>query len=146
MSVGKIGLSVAGTYGTVPSQPKIAFVPNSTVRVSLSASVARANRLTLSVKSYLPDPKNEEGTTRYRAECAAGNVTTSRDREDMLKEESRAREDAKRGQTRGNQVRIGVQRCVRYRDTVRFDDSRRLWNLASVRFQKMVKPAHTGAP
>ncbi|MCY1076386.1 pilus assembly FimT family protein [Archangium lansingense] len=50
----------------------------------------------------LPDPKNEEGTTRYRAECAAGNVTTSRDREDMLKEESRAREDAKRGQTRSD--------------------------------------------
>lgn len=47
----------------------------------------------------LPDPKNEDGTTRYRAECAAGNVTTSRDRDDMLREESRAREDARRGRT-----------------------------------------------
>ncbi len=50
----------------------------------------------------LPDPKDEEGITRYRAECAAGNVTTSRDREDMLREESQAREDAKRGQTRSD--------------------------------------------
>ena len=45
----------------------------------------------------LPDPKDEQGVTRYRAECAAGNVTTSRDREGQLREESRAREDAKRG-------------------------------------------------
>ena len=50
----------------------------------------------------LADPKDEGGITRYRAECAAGNVTTSRDRDDMLKEESRAREDAKRGQKRSD--------------------------------------------
>ncbi|HEY0096825.1 MAG TPA: type II secretion system protein [Archangium sp.] len=53
----------------------------------------------------LPDPKDEAGVTRYRAECAAGNITTSRDRDDMLKEESRAREDAKRGQTRSDSRR-----------------------------------------
>jgi general secretion pathway protein H len=50
----------------------------------------------------LPDPKDEEGITRYRAECAAGNVTTSRDRDDMLLEESRAREDEKKGQKRSD--------------------------------------------
>ncbi len=53
----------------------------------------------------LADPKSEEGTTRYRAECAAGNVTTSRDRDDMLREESRAREDAKRNQGRSDSRR-----------------------------------------
>ncbi len=45
----------------------------------------------------LPNPKDEAGVTRYRAECAAGNVTTSRDREGQLRDEARAREDAKRG-------------------------------------------------
>ena len=53
----------------------------------------------------LADPKNEEGVTRYRAECAAGNVTTSRDREELLREESRAREDEKRGQKRSDSRR-----------------------------------------
>ncbi|HEX5748461.1 MAG TPA: type II secretion system protein [Archangium sp.] len=50
----------------------------------------------------LPDPKDEDGITRYRAECAAGNVTTSRDRDDMLREESRAREDERKGQKRSD--------------------------------------------
>jgi general secretion pathway protein H len=53
----------------------------------------------------LADPKDEEGITRYHAECAAGNVTTSRDREEMLREESRAREDDKRNQARGSDPR-----------------------------------------
>jgi general secretion pathway protein H len=48
----------------------------------------------------LADPKDEQGVSRYHAECAAGNVTTSRDRDDMLREESRAREDDKRGNKR----------------------------------------------
>ncbi len=48
----------------------------------------------------LADPKAEDGTTRYHAECAAGNITTSRDREDMLREASREREDAKRDKGR----------------------------------------------
>ena len=50
---------MVGLNCTVPSQPKIAFVPNNTVSVSLSAIVAREKNLTLSVKSYLPDAKNE---------------------------------------------------------------------------------------
>jgi general secretion pathway protein H len=45
----------------------------------------------------LADPKAEQGVTRYHAECAAGNVTTSRDRDAMLREESRTRDDEKRG-------------------------------------------------
>jgi general secretion pathway protein H len=44
----------------------------------------------------LADPKAEEASSSYRAECAAGNVTTSRDREELLREESKEREDAKR--------------------------------------------------
>ena len=48
----------------------------------------------------LADPKSEEGTSSYRAECAAGNVTTSRDREELLRGESRSREDKKRGAAR----------------------------------------------
>jgi general secretion pathway protein H len=45
----------------------------------------------------LADPKAEEGEpTRYRAECAAGNVTTSRDRDTMLRDEAREQEDSKR--------------------------------------------------
>ncbi|WNG45726.1 type II secretion system protein [Archangium minus] len=50
----------------------------------------------------LADPKNEEGITRYRAECAAANITTARNRDDMLREESRAREDEKRNAGRGD--------------------------------------------
>jgi general secretion pathway protein H len=45
----------------------------------------------------LADPKAEEGEpTRYRAECAAGNVTTSRDRDTLLRDEAREQEDSKR--------------------------------------------------
>jgi general secretion pathway protein H len=50
----------------------------------------------------LADPKNEEGVSRYRAECAAGNVTTSRDRDTLLREDDTAREDARRGQARSD--------------------------------------------
>jgi general secretion pathway protein H len=41
----------------------------------------------------LPDPRSEEGTARYRAECAAAGVTTSRDREGQLREDAREREE-----------------------------------------------------
>ncbi|HEX8820257.1 MAG TPA: prepilin-type N-terminal cleavage/methylation domain-containing protein [Archangium sp.] len=44
----------------------------------------------------LADPKNEDSASSYRAECAAGNVTTSRDRDELLREDDRDREDAKR--------------------------------------------------
>ncbi|QRO00495.1 type II secretion system protein [Archangium violaceum] len=51
----------------------------------------------------LADPKaEEEGPTRYRAECAAGNVTTARDRDTMLRDEAREQEDAKRNQSRSD--------------------------------------------
>jgi general secretion pathway protein H len=43
----------------------------------------------------IPDPKSEAATS-YRAECAAAGVTTARDRDAALKEESRARDDEKR--------------------------------------------------
>ncbi|PTL80435.1 Tfp pilus assembly protein FimT/FimU [Vitiosangium sp. GDMCC 1.1324] len=50
----------------------------------------------------LADPKGEGGTTRYHAECAAGNVTTARDRDALLREEDRAREDDKRNKGRSD--------------------------------------------
>jgi general secretion pathway protein H len=40
----------------------------------------------------IADPRTGE-PTRYRAECAAGNVTTSRDREALLSEDSRSRDE-----------------------------------------------------
>ena len=41
----------------------------------------------------LPNPKkDEEGTTRYRAECAAGSLTARSDREDELKDDLRKKE------------------------------------------------------
>ena len=43
----------------------------------------------------LPGPKSEDAA-KYRAECAAAGVTTSRDREGALRDENRSREDAKR--------------------------------------------------
>ncbi|ATB37369.1 general secretion pathway protein GspH [Cystobacter fuscus] len=50
----------------------------------------------------LADPKTEEGVSRYRAECAAGNVTTARDRDTQLREDDTAREDAKKGRPRND--------------------------------------------
>ena len=49
----------------------------------------------------LPEPRSD-GRTRYRAECAAGNVTTSRDRETELLEGNRSAEELARvgGDTR----------------------------------------------
>lgn len=43
----------------------------------------------------IPGPKSEEAT-KYRAECAAAGVTTSRDRDTALRDENTARDDAKR--------------------------------------------------
>ncbi len=39
----------------------------------------------------IPDPKSEEAT-RYHAECAEGGITTSRDRDEMLRTENTERE------------------------------------------------------
>jgi general secretion pathway protein H len=44
----------------------------------------------------MPDPKAEEGTVRYQAQCAASGVTTSRDRDTQLRDESKEREQQKR--------------------------------------------------
>jgi general secretion pathway protein H len=41
----------------------------------------------------IPDPKRDEAT-RYHAECAAGGITTSRDREQALRDDTRDREQA----------------------------------------------------
>ncbi|HEX8706509.1 MAG TPA: prepilin-type N-terminal cleavage/methylation domain-containing protein [Myxococcaceae bacterium] len=43
----------------------------------------------------IPGPKSEDAT-KYRAECAAAGVTTSRDRETALRDENQARDDEKR--------------------------------------------------
>jgi general secretion pathway protein H len=43
----------------------------------------------------LPGPKSEE-PAKYSAECAESGVTTSRDREGIIKEENKARDDEKR--------------------------------------------------
>jgi general secretion pathway protein H len=43
----------------------------------------------------IPGPKSE-GSTKYRAECAAAGITTSRDRDASLRDENTAREDEKR--------------------------------------------------
>jgi general secretion pathway protein H len=51
----------------------------------------------------LPGEKAEDQQVRYRAECAAGAVTTSADRDEALQTERRAREEAARelGRERG---------------------------------------------
>ncbi|MBN1203820.1 MAG: prepilin-type N-terminal cleavage/methylation domain-containing protein [Myxococcaceae bacterium] len=56
----------------------------------------------------IADPKGED-TTKYRAECAEGAVTTSRDREAAIKEENRSREEEQRrgGDERRNFTREG---------------------------------------
>ena len=47
----------------------------------------------------LPGPKEDNGVTRYRAECAAGNVTTARDRDNLLRDDNKARDDEKHGRS-----------------------------------------------
>jgi general secretion pathway protein H len=49
----------------------------------------------------LPDEKDEDGVAKYRAECAAGNVTTRRDRDAALRDDARAAEDAAKRASRG---------------------------------------------
>ncbi len=50
----------------------------------------------------LADAKDENGESSYRAECAAGNVTTSRDRDEMLREDDTAREDERKGRPKSD--------------------------------------------
>ncbi|MFZ5471059.1 MAG: pilus assembly FimT family protein [Myxococcota bacterium] len=49
----------------------------------------------------LPGPKEDEDVARYWAECAAGNVTARKDREDELEDASRAKEEEARKKDRG---------------------------------------------
>jgi general secretion pathway protein H len=66
----------------------------------------------------LADPKAEDSSSRYHAECAAGNVTTSRDRDEMLREESRDREkrdkdrDSRRNYSRGSNGEPGLDEIM----------------------------------
>jgi len=50
----------------------------------------------------LPAEKDERGATRYWAECAKGNITTRRDRDEVLREETRAAEDEVKRRSRGS--------------------------------------------
>jgi general secretion pathway protein H len=79
----------------------------------------------------LADPKAEDSATRYHAECAAGNVTTSRDRDELLHEESRDREkrdkerDSRRNYSRGSNGEPGLDEIMaqeesRVEDAARF--------------------------
>lgn len=45
----------------------------------------------------MPDPKADEGVVRYHAECAAGAVTTTPDREALLRADNERREDEAKG-------------------------------------------------
>lgn len=49
----------------------------------------------------LASEKDEDGVTKYWAECAAGNITTGRDRDEELRSETRRAEDDERRGTRG---------------------------------------------
>lgn len=45
----------------------------------------------------MPSSKDEDGSVKYWAECAAGNITTSRDRENELKSATKDRDDRAQG-------------------------------------------------
>ncbi len=44
----------------------------------------------------LPDPRDEENPVWYWAECASGNITTRRDRDEVLREESKKLKDPRK--------------------------------------------------
>ncbi|GMT96456.1 hypothetical protein KH5H1_05750 [Corallococcus caeni] len=58
----------------------------------------------------IPDPKREQ-PTRYHAECAAGGVTTSRDRDAALRDEARDRERTARAGNNGGDSRKNYTRA-----------------------------------
>ncbi|MFL5355306.1 type II secretion system protein [Archangium sp.] len=97
----------------------------------------------------LADPKDEQGVSRYHAECAAGNVTTSRDRDDMLREESRAREDDKRGNKRtdtrrkysgGSDDMPGLDEILKQEES-RVEDAARFSSFTSEEFKPRELPS-----
>lgn len=55
----------------------------------------------------LPGPKDDDGTTRYWAECASGAITTRRDRADELKDANRDRERSERDRDRDSDPSFG---------------------------------------
>lgn len=75
---------------------------------SLYDSAALSGR-TCRLVFEIPDPKREEAT-RYHAECAAGGVTTSRDRDAALRDEARDRERARRDGNNGGDTRKNYTR------------------------------------
>jgi len=50
----------------------------------------------------MPAEKDEDGVTKYWAECAAGKVTTGRDRDAALREDVRRTEEAEKDSRRGS--------------------------------------------
>lgn len=51
----------------------------------------------------LPNEKDEDSATRYWAECAAGNITTQRDRDEALRDDNRA--ESERDKNKGRDDR-----------------------------------------
>jgi general secretion pathway protein H len=86
---------VAGVGAITGSKAKAAASELAGVIRSLYDTAALTGK-TCRLVFEIAGPKGEE-PTRYRAECAAGGVTTSRDREAALRDENRSRDDAKRG-------------------------------------------------
>lgn len=76
----------------------------------------------------LPNTKDEDGKVSYWAECAAGNITTARDRDEALKDATKEREDKEKG--RGQQKsrsddsfsRIMAEEENRVEDQAKFSD------------------------
>lgn len=50
----------------------------------------------------LPPEKDENGAARYWAECASGNVTTRKDRDEALRDEARAQEEKEKDKGRSS--------------------------------------------
>jgi len=50
----------------------------------------------------LPAEKDEQSATRYWAECAKGNITTRRDRDEVLRDDTRAAEDEAKNKGRSS--------------------------------------------
>ncbi|MBM7114742.1 pilus assembly FimT family protein [[Archangium] primigenium] len=100
----------------------------------------------------LPDPRAEDGVTSYRAECAAGNVTTARDRDAMLREDDRALEDVRKGNaprdtrrnfTRGSNGEPGLDELMAQEEG-RVDNAARFAAFTSEEIKPQKLPAGVG--
>jgi general secretion pathway protein H len=85
---------IAGVGAITGSKAKAAAGELAGVIRSLYDTAALSGK-TCRLVFEIPGPKSEE-PTQYRAECAEAGVTTSRDREGAIRDENRARDDAKR--------------------------------------------------